>query len=55
MEIVKEVFEIQDITFDDHFDWLGTDNDQTMGDKIFAPSTVRIWMGPCMELRLERR
>lgn len=26
-----------DISFDDRFDWLGTDNDQTMGDKIFAP------------------
>ena len=26
-----------DIAFDDRFDWLGTDNDQTMGDKIFAP------------------
>lgn len=26
-----------DISFDDRFDWLGTDNDQTHGDKIFAP------------------
>lgn len=26
-----------DITFDDGFNWLGTDNDQTGGDKIFAP------------------
>ncbi|MHC4874918.1 MAG: PVC-type heme-binding CxxCH protein [Planctomycetota bacterium] len=26
-----------DIAFDDGFDWLGTDNDQTHGDKIFAP------------------
>jgi putative membrane-bound dehydrogenase-like protein len=26
-----------DITFDDGFDWLGTDNDQTGGDKIIAP------------------
>ena len=26
-----------DMAFDDRFDWLGTDNDQTMGDKIFAP------------------
>lgn len=26
-----------DITFDDTFTWLGTDNDQTMGDKIFSP------------------
>lgn len=26
-----------DITFDDEFNWLGTDNDQTLGDKIIAP------------------
>jgi putative membrane-bound dehydrogenase-like protein len=26
-----------DICFDDGFDWLGTDNDQTLGDKILAP------------------
>lgn len=26
-----------DIAFDDGFNWLGTDNDQTEGDKIFAP------------------
>lgn len=26
-----------DITFDDGFNWLGTDNDQTQGDKIFSP------------------
>ena len=26
-----------DIAYDDGFDWLGTDNDQTHGDKIFAP------------------
>ena len=26
-----------DICFDDGFDWLGTDNDQTTGDKVFAP------------------
>jgi len=26
-----------DITFDDGFNWFGTDNDQTQGDKIFAP------------------
>lgn len=26
-----------DISFDNRFDWLGTDNDQTGGDKIFAP------------------
>ena len=38
LEIVARGFRNPwDITFDDHFDWLGTDNDQTMGDKIFAP------------------
>lgn len=26
-----------DICFDDGFHWLGTDNDQTLGDKIFSP------------------
>lgn len=26
-----------DITFDDQFNWFGTDNDQTYGDKMFAP------------------
>lgn len=26
-----------DICFDDGFDWLGTDNDQTEGDKVFSP------------------
>lgn len=26
-----------DMAFDDRFDWLGSDNDQTMGDKLFAP------------------
>lgn len=26
-----------DIAFDDDFQWLGTDNDQTEGDKIFSP------------------
>ena len=26
-----------DISFDDGFDWLGTDNDQNHGDKIFSP------------------
>ena len=26
-----------DIAFDDEFHWLGTDNDQTLGDKFFAP------------------
>ena len=38
LEIVSEGFRNPwDITFDDGFDWLGTDNDQTLGDKIFAP------------------
>ena len=46
LEIVARGFRNPwDITFDDHFDWLGTDNDQTMGDKIFTPSTVRILAG----------
>ena len=26
-----------DITYDDAFNWLGTDNDQNLGDKIFSP------------------
>ena len=26
-----------DITYDDAFNWLGTDNDQNIGDKIFSP------------------
>ncbi len=26
-----------DITYDDGFNWLGTDNDQNIGDKIFSP------------------
>lgn len=26
-----------DITFDSQFNWLGTDNDQNLGDKIFSP------------------
>lgn len=26
-----------DITYDDSFTWLGTDNDQNLGDKIFSP------------------
>ena len=26
-----------DITFDSQFNWLGTDNDQNLGDKLFAP------------------
>ena len=38
LEIVSRGFRNPwDITFDDGFDWLGTDNDQTQGDKIFAP------------------
>ena len=38
LEIVSRGFRNPwDICFDDEFNWLGTDNDQTMGDKIFAP------------------
>ncbi len=38
LEIVSSGFRNPwDITFDDGFDWLGTDNDQTQGDKIFSP------------------
>ena len=38
LEIVARGFRNPwDIAFDDGFDWLGTDNDQTHGDKIFAP------------------
>lgn len=38
LEIISRGFRNPwDIAFDDRFDWLGTDNDQTMGDKIFAP------------------
>ncbi|MEM7009842.1 MAG: PVC-type heme-binding CxxCH protein [Verrucomicrobiota bacterium] len=38
LEIISRGFRNPwDIAFDDCFDWLGTDNDQTMGDKIFAP------------------
>lgn len=38
LEIVSRGFRNPwDITFDDGFDWLGTDNDQTHGDKIFSP------------------
>lgn len=38
LEIVARGFRNPwDICFDDGFNWLGTDNDQTMGDKIFAP------------------
>ncbi len=38
LEIVSRGFRNPwDITFDDTFTWLGTDNDQTMGDKIFSP------------------
>ncbi|MCH2061764.1 MAG: PmoA family protein [Verrucomicrobiales bacterium] len=38
LEIVSRGFRNPwDISFDDQFDWLGTDNDQTMGDKIFTP------------------
>ena len=38
LEIVSRGFRNPwDICFDDGFDWLGTDNDQTEGDKVFAP------------------
>jgi putative membrane-bound dehydrogenase-like protein len=38
LEIVARGFRNPwDIAFDDCFTWLGTDNDQTMGDKIFSP------------------
>ena len=38
LEIISRGFRNPwDISFDDRFNWLGTDNDQTMGDKIFAP------------------
>jgi putative membrane-bound dehydrogenase-like protein len=38
LEIVARGFRNPwDICFDDGFNWLGTDNDQTQGDKIFAP------------------
>ncbi len=38
LEIVSRGFRNPwDICFDDGFDWLGTDNDQTSGDKVFAP------------------
>jgi putative membrane-bound dehydrogenase-like protein len=38
LEIVSRGFRNPwDISFDDGFNWLGTDNDQTEGDKIFAP------------------
>ena len=38
LEIVSRGFRNPwDIAFDDHFNWLGTDNDQTHGDKIFTP------------------
>ncbi|MEM9015527.1 MAG: DUF6807 family protein, partial [Verrucomicrobiota bacterium] len=38
LEIVSKGFRNPwDIAYDDGFNWLGTDNDQTMGDKLFAP------------------
>ena len=38
LEIVARGFRNPwDIAYDDGFDWLGTDNDQTLGDKIFSP------------------
>ena len=39
LEIVARGFRNPwDIAFDDEFNWLGTDNDQTTGDRIFAPT-----------------
>ena len=38
LEIISRGFRNPwDITFDDGFNWLGTDNDQTTGDRIFMP------------------
>ncbi len=38
LEIVSRGFRNPwDICFDDEFNWLGTDNDQTRGDKLFSP------------------
>ena len=38
LEIVARGFRNPwDIAFDEGFNWLGTDNDQTLGDKIFSP------------------
>lgn len=38
LEIISRGFRNPwDMAFDDAFNWLGTDNDQTQGDKIFAP------------------
>jgi len=38
LEIISRGFRNPwDISFDERFDWFGTDNDQTMGDKIFTP------------------
>ena len=38
LEIVSRGFRNPwDIAFDDTFTWLGTDNDQTLGDKFFSP------------------
>ena len=38
LEIVSRGFRNPwDIAFDDAFNWLGTDNDQTLGDKLFSP------------------
>ncbi len=38
LEIVSRGFRNPwDITFDHQFNWLGTDNDQNLGDKIFSP------------------
>lgn len=38
LEIISRGFRNPwDIAYDDGFDWLGTDNDQTQGDKFFSP------------------
>ena len=38
LEIISRGFRNPwDISFDERFDWFGTDNDQTMGDKFFTP------------------
>ena len=38
LEIVARGFRNPwDITFDSGFNWIGTDNDQTTGDRVFMP------------------
>ncbi|MEZ6113810.1 MAG: hypothetical protein R3C99_22775 [Pirellulaceae bacterium] len=57
LEIVSRGFRNPwDITFDDGFNWLGTDNDQSQGDKIFAPFYgAHFGLGAPLELSLDRR